>query len=141
MVRVAVDANGAMLPSALARALADAPGQPTIVCCQTGNVNTGAIDPVADLADIAHRHGAWLHVDGAIGLWSAALRPSRLPGLERADSWSTDAHKWLNVPYDCGITLCAHPESHRAAMTVTASYLVQAAPGTDRDPVDKSPSP
>jgi glutamate/tyrosine decarboxylase-like PLP-dependent enzyme len=113
MVRVGVDGNGAMLPDAL--------------------------DPVGPLADIAHRHGAWLHVDGAIGLWAAAVRPSRLPGLERADSWSTDAHKWLNVPYDCGITLCAHPAAHRAAMTVTASYLVQAAPGTDRDPVDWTP--
>ena len=139
IVRVAVDGNGAMLPAALKQALAAGPAQPTIVCCQTGNVNTGAIDPVAALADLAHRHGAWLHVDGAIGLWSAACRPSRLPGLERADSWSTDAHKWLNVPYDCGITICAHPEAHRAAMTVTAAYLVQAAPGTDRDPVDWNP--
>lgn len=139
MERVAVDANGAMLPDALEQVLAAKPNQPTIVCCQTGNVNTGAIDPVGALAAIAHRHGAWLHVDGAIGLWAAAVRPSRLPGLELADSWSTDAHKWLNVPYDCGITICAHPEAHRAAMTVTASYLVQAAPGTDRDPVDWNP--
>ncbi|MEQ1727323.1 MAG: aminotransferase class V-fold PLP-dependent enzyme, partial [Vicinamibacterales bacterium] len=139
MVRVAVDANGAMLPDALEAVLAAQPNQPTIVCCQTGNVNTGALDPVGALAAIAHRHGAWLHVDGAIGLWAAAVRPSRLPGLELADSWSTDAHKWLNVPYDCGITICAHPEAHRAAMTVTASYLVQAAPGTDRDPVDWNP--
>lgn len=137
--QVAVDGNGAMLPADLERVLASAPHGPAIVCCQTGNVNTGAIDRVADLAAIAHRHGAWLHVDGAIGLWSAACRPTRLPGLELADSWSTDAHKWLNVPFDCGITLCAHPASHRAAMTVTAAYLVQAAPGTDRDPVDWNP--
>ncbi len=139
MERVAVGANGAMVPEALEQVLASKPAQPTIVCCQTGNVNTGAIDPVGPLAAIAHRHGAWLHVDGAIGLWAAAVRPSRLPGLELADSWSTDAHKWLNVPYDCGITICAHPDAHRAAMTVTASYLVQAAPGTDRDPVDWNP--
>ena len=139
MERVAVDANGAMLPDALDQVLAAKPKQPTIVCCQTGNVNTGAIDPVGVLAAVAHRHGAWLHVDGAIGLWAAAGRPSRLPGLELADSWSTDAHKWLNVPYDCGLTICAHPVAHRAAMTVTASYLVQAAPGTDRDPVDWNP--
>ena len=139
MERVAVDANGAMLPDALDQVLASKPNQPTIVCCQTGNVNTGAIDPVGALAAVAHRHGAWLHVDGAIGLWAAAVRPSRLPGLELADSWSTDAHKWLNVPYDCGITICTHPAAHRAAMTVTASYLVQAAPGTDRDPVDWNP--
>lgn len=139
MEMVDVDANGAMMPDALERVLAASPGRPTIVCCQAGNVNTGALDPVSAIADIAHRHGAWLHVDGAIGLWSAACRPSKLPGLEKADSWSTDAHKWLNVPYDCGITICRHPAAHRAAMTVTASYLVQAAPGTDRDPVDWTP--
>jgi glutamate/tyrosine decarboxylase-like PLP-dependent enzyme len=137
---VGVDANGGMLPADLERVLARAPGQPTIVCCQAGNVNTGAIDPTGELASIAHAHGAWLHVDGAIGLWAAASRNiARLDGLDEADSWSTDAHKWLNVPYDCGIVICRHPESHRAAMTATASYLVQAAPGTDRDPVDWNP--
>lgn len=144
MERVAVDANGAMLAADLERVLAADPGRPTIVCCQAGNVNTGALDPVGELAAIAHAHDAWLHVDGAIGLWAAASHAagggsSRLPGLELADSWSTDAHKWLNVPYDCGITICRHPESHRAAMTATAAYLVQAAPGTDRDPVDWNP--
>jgi glutamate/tyrosine decarboxylase-like PLP-dependent enzyme len=139
LIRVAVDGNGAMLPAALERALASVRDEPTIVCCQAGNVNTGALDPVGELAAITRRHGAWLHVDGAIGLWTAAARPTRLPGLELADSWSTDAHKWLNVPYDCGITICRHPEAHRAAMTVTAAYLVQAAPGTDRDPVDWNP--
>jgi glutamate/tyrosine decarboxylase-like PLP-dependent enzyme len=138
-VHVAVDGNGAMIPADLARVLEQEPDRPTIVCCQAGNVNTGAIDPIGELADIAHARGAWLHVDGAIGLWAAASRPSRLPGLELADSWSTDAHKWLNVPYDCGITICRHPDAHRAAMTVTASYLVQSAPGTDRDPVDWNP--
>jgi glutamate/tyrosine decarboxylase-like PLP-dependent enzyme len=137
--KVAVDANGAMIPADLERVLSAEGGVPTIVCCQAGNINTGALDPVKELAEVAHAHGAWLHVDGAIGLWSATSVPSRLPGLELADSWSTDAHKWLNVPYDCGITICRHPESHRAAMTVTASYLVQAAPGTDRDPVDWNP--
>jgi glutamate/tyrosine decarboxylase-like PLP-dependent enzyme len=138
--RVAVDANGGVLPADLERVLATAPGRPTIVCCQAGNVNTGAIDPIGELASIAHTHGAWLHVDGAIGLWAAASRNTmRLEGLADADSWSTDAHKWLNVPYDCGIVICRHPESHRAAMTATASYLVQAAPGTDRDPVDWNP--
>lgn len=139
--RVAVDANGAMVPGDLERELALAPpGTPTIVCCQAGNINTGALDPVGELATIAHAHGAWLHVDGAIGLWAAASDSMpRLSGLEDADSWSTDAHKWLNVPYDCGIVICRHHESHRAAMTATASYLVQAAPGTDRDPVDWNP--
>ena len=137
---VAVDANGAMLPADLERVLARSPGRPTIVCCQVGNINTGALDPVGELAAIAHAHGAWLHVDGAIGLWAAASRSwPGLAGLDQADSWSTDAHKWLNVPYDCGIVICRHRESHRAAMTATASYLVQAAPDTDRDPVDWNP--
>jgi len=137
---VAVDANGAMIAADLERVLAAGTPGPTIVCCQAGNVNTGALDPVGELAAVAHAHRAWLHVDGAIGLWAAAVRPSPLPpGLELADSWSTDAHKWLNVPYDCGITLCRHPVSHRAAMTVTAAYLVQAEEGTDRDPVDWNP--
>jgi glutamate/tyrosine decarboxylase-like PLP-dependent enzyme len=137
---VVVDANGAMVPADLERLLSEGPRRPTIVCCQAGNINTGAIDPIGELADIAHAHGAWLHVDGAIGLWAAAggSRPD-LAGLERADSWSTDAHKWLNVPYDCGIVICRHAAPHRAAMTATASYLVQAAPGTDRDPVDWNP--
>ena len=139
MVRVAVDANGAMRPDALAQTLSALGNGPTIVCAQAGNVNTGALDPVGEIADITHAHDAWLHVDGAIGLWTAACRPTRLPGLEKADSCSTDAHKWLNVPYDCGITICRHPASHRAAMTVVAAYLVQAAPGTDRDPVDWTP--
>lgn len=139
IVHVPVDANGAMTASELERVLARADDRPTIVCCQTGNVNTGAMDPVGDLAAVAHAYGAWLHVDGAIGLWAAARRPSPLPGLEQADSWSTDAHKWLSVPYDCGIMFCRHPDAHRAAMTVTAAYLVQAVPGTDRDPVDWNP--
>jgi glutamate/tyrosine decarboxylase-like PLP-dependent enzyme len=137
---VAVDANGAMVPGDLERVLASDESRPAIVCCQAGNVNTGAIDPIGDLAAIAHAHGAWLHVDGAIGLWAAASRTStRLAGLDQADSWSTDAHKWLNVPYDCGIVICRHHQSHRAAMTATAAYLVQAEPGTDRDPVDWNP--
>jgi glutamate/tyrosine decarboxylase-like PLP-dependent enzyme len=139
MEHVAVDANGAMIPSALERVLAEGTGSPTIVCCQAGNVNTGALDPVGPLAEIAHAHDAWLHVDGAIGLWVAVGTRSRLEGLELADSWSTDAHKWLNVPYDCGIVFCRHRAAHRAAMTVTAPYLVQSAPDGDRDPVDWNP--
>jgi len=139
ILKTPCDGNGAMLVEGVAAVLASGPPQPTIVCCQAGNVNTGALDPIDELATLCAQHGAWLHVDGAIGLWAAACRPSRIPGLARADSWSTDAHKWLNVPYDCGITICRHPAAHRAAMTVTASYLVQAAPGTDRDPVDWNP--
>ena len=93
---------------------------PTIICVQAGNVNTGAFDPIAEVCRKAHAAGAWVHVDGAFGLWAAATQSRRhlADGIADADSWSTDAHKWLNVPYDCGITLCRHPEAHRAAMDV-----------------------
>lgn len=114
---------------------------PTIVCVQAGNVNTGSFDAVGKICDLAHEVGAWVHVDGAFGLWAAAA-PSRahlVEGVERADSWATDGHKWLNVPYDSGIAFCAHPEAHRAAMGVTASYLVQAAEGAERDELNWTP--
>jgi len=124
---VASDGEGRMIPDALARALAAASG-PTIVCAQLGEVNTGAMDPLAAIADLCEGAGAWLHVDGAFGLWAAATPALRhlTTGCERADSWTTDAHKWLNAPYDSGIVFCAHPESHRRAMTVQAAYLEQA---------------
>jgi glutamate/tyrosine decarboxylase-like PLP-dependent enzyme len=121
---VAADDQGRLKIDAFREALGDGP---TIVCAQAGEVNTGAFDPLPEIADACERSGAWLHVDGAFGLWAAAA-PSRkhlVKGIERADSWTTDAHKWLNVPYDSGIVFCAHPESHRAAMTITASYLIQ----------------
>ena len=109
-------------------------GGPTIVCAQAGNVSTGAFDPLAEIATIARDHGAWLHVDGAFGLWAAAgpeLR-DRAAGIELADSWSMDAHKWLNVPYDSGIAIVRDSQAHRAAMSATAAYFVQAA-GQQRD--------
>ena len=137
---VDVDAAGAMRPGSLARALtAGGPG-PAIVCAQAGNVNTGAVDPLGAIADLAHEHGAWVHVDGAFGLWAAAApaRRALVDGAERADSWATDGHKWLNVPYDCGIAFVADAAAHRAAMTVTASYLVQHE-GGPREPVDWNP--
>ena len=111
----------------LRAALADAAG-PVIVCAQAGNVNTGAVDPVGEIADACAAAGAWLHVDGAFGLWAAASpRLRRLTeGCERADSWATDAHKWLNVPYDCGLVFCRHPNAHGEAMAVAASYLQRA---------------
>ncbi|HSC49200.1 MAG TPA: pyridoxal-dependent decarboxylase [Gaiellaceae bacterium] len=123
---VAADDEGRMLPDALAEALAG-PAGPTIVCAQAGEVNTGAFDPLPEIASLARDAGAWLHVDGAFGIWAAVSPRLRhlVSGIELADSWTTDAHKWLNVPYDSGIVLCAHPESHRAAMTVSASYLIQ----------------
>jgi glutamate/tyrosine decarboxylase-like PLP-dependent enzyme len=122
---VAADAQGRLVPGGLRDALG---GEgPAIVCAQAGEVNTGAFDPLPEIADACEAAGAWLHVDGAFGIW-AAVSPRLahlVEGLERADSWTTDAHKWLNVPYDSGIVLCRHPESHRAAMTTTASYLIQ----------------
>ncbi len=137
--RVAADEQGRMRVDALADALANEPA-PTIVCAQAGNVNSGAFDPLAEVAELAHARGAWLHVDGAFGLWAAAspTMRGRLSGVERADSWATDAHKWLNVPYDSGLVFCAHPEAHRAAMTSSAAYLVQSS-GPERDPYDWVP--
>src|SRR3954451_2845200 len=121
---VAADAQGRLVPEALREALG---AGPTIVCAQAGEVNTGAFDPLPEIADACEAAGAWLHVDGAFGIWAAVSPRLRhlVAGLERADSWTTDAHKWLNVPYDSGVVLCRHPESHRAAMTVAASYLIQ----------------
>ena len=123
---VAADDQGRMVADALAEALAETAG-PTIVCAQAGDVNTGAFDPLEQIADACEGVSAWLHVDGAFGIWAAVSPRFRhlVAGLERADSWTTDAHKWLQVPYDSGLVFCAHPESHRAAMTVTASYLIQ----------------
>jgi glutamate/tyrosine decarboxylase-like PLP-dependent enzyme len=139
IVSVAADGQGRMRPDALADTLDDVTG-PTIVCAQSGNVNTGAFDPLVEIAAHAARHGAWLHVDGAFGLW-AAVSPSRrhwLDGVERADSWTIDGHKWLNVPYDCGIAIVAHPAAHRASMSQTASYLIRAS-GEERDGMDWTP--
>ncbi|HEX5798964.1 MAG TPA: aminotransferase class V-fold PLP-dependent enzyme [Gaiellaceae bacterium] len=114
---------------------------PTIVCAQAGNVNSGAVDPLEEIAEAAATAGAWLHVDGAFGLWAAATPAHRhlVAGVERADSWALDAHKLLNVPYDSGIAFCAHPESHRAAMAVQASYLEQVDPAAARDQMDWTP--
>jgi glutamate/tyrosine decarboxylase-like PLP-dependent enzyme len=123
---VDADEQGRMSVDALTGEMAQGDG-PTIVCAQAGEVNTGAFDPLAAIADLCRDAGAWLHVDGAFGIW-AAVSPELqhlVSGMERADSWTTDAHKWLNVPYDSGIVLCAHPESHRRAMTVQAEYLIQ----------------
>jgi glutamate/tyrosine decarboxylase-like PLP-dependent enzyme len=136
VVRVTADSAGRMRPDALADALAKVRG-PALVCAQAGNVNTGAFDPLDAIADACSSHGAWLHVDGAFGLWAAAS-PSfagLLAGVDRADSWSTDAHKWLNVPYDGGVVFVRDPAAHRAAMTSTASYYVQTA-GGERDPFE-----
>jgi glutamate/tyrosine decarboxylase-like PLP-dependent enzyme len=138
---VATDAAGAMRPAALAEALGDQRG-PVIVCAQAGNVNTGAVDPLAEVCDVAHAAGAWVHVDGAFGLWAAASprRRALVAGAERADSWATDAHKWLNVPYDCGIAIVADRAAHRAAMGATAAYIADAVDFEQaRSPMDYNP--
>ncbi|MBM3678149.1 MAG: aspartate aminotransferase family protein, partial [Actinobacteria bacterium] len=116
------DSQGRMLVEGLAAALAT--DAPTIVCAQAGEVNTGAFDDLGAIADAAAQTGAWVHVDGAFGLWAAAYpRLAHLvAGHARADSWATDGHKWLNVPYDCGIAFCAHPTAHAAAMEYSAPY-------------------
>jgi glutamate/tyrosine decarboxylase-like PLP-dependent enzyme len=139
IVPVPADDQGRMVVAELRRALDDAQG-PVIVCAQAGNVNTGAFDDLDAIADAADERRAWLHVDGAFGLWAAASPNLRsiVAGVERADSWATDGHKWLNVPYDSGIAMVAHPTSHRAAMSVTAAYLEQAH-GGDRDQMDWNP--
>ena len=140
VVPVAGDDQGRMLPEALREAVRASEG-PTIVCALAGNVNTGSFDPLDAAADAAEEAGAWLHVDGAFGLWAAASPRLRylVAGAERADSWATDAHKWLNVPYDSGIALCANPEAHRAALGVSASYLIHADEGGPRDEMDWTP--
>ena len=131
--RIAIDRQGRMRAEELKRLLPALKG-PIIVCAQAGDVNTGSFDPLDAIAEVAHERGAWLHVDGAFGLWGAVSPglKSLLKGIELADSWATDGHKWLNVPYDSGISICAHPEAHRAAMGSSAAYLINA--DTARDP-------
>lgn len=137
---VPVDDQGRMRPDALREVLAAGDDGPTIVCAQAGNVNTGAFDPVGDICDIGHEHGAWVHLDGAFGLWAAASPARRhlVDGVERADSWAADAHKWLNVPYDSGLVFCADAAAHRAAMGMSAGYLTPARTG-ERDGFDFNP--
>ena len=121
---VPADDEGRMLPAELDAALAEHAG-PQIVCAQVGDVNSGAFDPLDEIVTVSHAHGAWCHVDGAFGLW-AAVSPSRhglLSGYAAADSWATDGHKWLNVPYDCGIAIVADPARQRGAMSMAADYI------------------
>jgi glutamate/tyrosine decarboxylase-like PLP-dependent enzyme len=124
---VPADDQGRIRLDALAVALSQASGNPLIVCLQAGNVHSGAFDPIGDAVDLAHRHGAWVHIDGAFGLWAAASPNYRelITGVERADSWATDAHKTLNVPYDNGIAIVANAEAMYAAMGAHAAYLIQ----------------
>jgi glutamate/tyrosine decarboxylase-like PLP-dependent enzyme len=139
LVSVEADDQGRMRPDALRAALAAGAG-PVIVCLQAGEVNTGAFDPFVPLVEAAHAAGAWVHVDGAFGLWAAASSRHRhsVQGAAGADSWATDGHKWLNVPYDSGLLFTAHPDSHRAAMASHAAYLSRARAG-ERDEDDWTP--
>ena len=136
---VATDDQGRMRPDALAAALAAGSG-PRLVIAQAGQINTGAIDPVTEVAALARRHDAWLHVDGAFGLWARACPETRslAEGLELADSWATDGHKWLQVPYDCGYVIVRDPAAHRRAMGLEAAYL-PVARGEHRNPRDFVP--
>jgi glutamate/tyrosine decarboxylase-like PLP-dependent enzyme len=120
IVKVPVDSQGRMIPDAL-----PALSGPTIVCVQAGNVNTGAFDPLAEICERAHAARAWVHVDGAFGLWAATSTSTEhlTAGLADADSWATDFHKWLNVPYDSGLALVRDADALRAAMAITAEYL------------------
>ena len=142
--QVQADRNGGIDVVDLGRVLAGGDIEaPTIVCLQAGNVNTGACDDLA--AACATVRGAapnaWVHVDGAFGLWAAAAPTRRhlVAGIEDADSWGTDGHKWLNVPYDCGYVFCAHPDAHRASMTFSAAYLTGHDNRTERAPSDYVP--
>jgi glutamate/tyrosine decarboxylase-like PLP-dependent enzyme len=133
-----VDAQGTVLPRSLSTALATGDGRPTLLALQAGNIHSGASDPFEDLVPLAHRHGAWVHVDGAFGLWAAASPTYRplVAAVAEADSWATDAHKTLNVPYDSGLVIVRDPADLRIAMTVHGAYLVHDAAG---DPHEKVP--
>jgi glutamate/tyrosine decarboxylase-like PLP-dependent enzyme len=124
---VPADDQGRLRLDALADTLADITDNPVIVCLQAGNVHSGAFDPLGAAVDLAHQHGAWVHIDGAFGLWAAASPSYRslVAGAERADSWATDAHKTLNVPYDSGLAIVANAQAMYAAMGVHAAYLIQ----------------
>jgi glutamate/tyrosine decarboxylase-like PLP-dependent enzyme len=131
---VPADSQGRMKPALIPRLQG-----PVIVCAQVGNVNTGACDPLGEICDIAHNMGAWVHVDGAFGLWAAATpaRKHLVDGVARADSWATDAHKWLNVPHDSGVAIVREPKALRRAMSITASYYPD--PGPKREPMQWGP--
>lgn len=134
VVRIPVDPQGRMRADALPNI-----SGPTIVCIQAGNVNSGAFDPAAEIVRVAHEAGAWVHVDGAFGLW-AAVTPARahlVAEVREADSWATDAHKWLNVPYDSGLVFCRRAGDLRAALTHSpAAYLFE---GEEREPMEYTP--
>ena len=143
-IEVQCDDQSRMIPEALEAVLVELEG-PTIVCVESANINTGAFDPFAEVADAADRHRSrgnptWVHVDGAIGLWAraSAERKHLTDGMDRLDSWSTDAHKLLNVGYDSGVAICRNVAAHQGAISVRAPYLIQSE-GEARDPLDWVP--
>ena len=139
IVRVKTDRQGVIDVEELRRALAEG-GGPAIVICQAGQINTGAFDRFSAIADLAARQGAWLHVDGAFGLWARAVPELKAlaSGAERADSWAVDGHKWLQMPYDSGFAIVRDANAHRRAMDISASYLTES-PGDGRNPTHFSP--
>ncbi len=136
VIKVDVDGEGRIIPAALERAIAGLEG-PKVIIAQAGHINSGAFDPFTDIAAIARAHDAWLHVDGAFGLWARAsanaAERALTNGIEHCDSWCTDGHKWLQVPYDCGFAIVRHKATLEKAMTQWASYLPQIGTG-DRVP-------
>lgn len=136
---VACENDGRMRMTDLERMLQNSPDTATIICLQAGDLHTGLYDPFTEACRIAHGHDAWVHIDGAFGLWAATSDRLRhlLTGAELADSWATDGHKWLNVPYDCGLVFVAQAEAHRAAMEQSAVYRIKV--GDTRDQVDWNP--
>jgi glutamate/tyrosine decarboxylase-like PLP-dependent enzyme len=139
VVPVEADEQGRMRPDALRSGISAVSG-PLIVCAQSGNVNTGAFDPLGEIEPIVRERAGWLHIDGAFGLWAAACPSLRrhVHGAAAADSWAIDGHKWLNVPYDCGFAIVAHPAAHAAAMSQSAVYLIRAG-DQERDGMDWTP--
>ena len=143
LFEVETDNQDRMRPDLLVQAVRTARARgfvPFMVSATLGTTVAGALDPVLRIAKVAREERLWLHVDGAFGLWAAAAPSLRhlVAGSERADSWACDAHKWLNVPYDCGIALCAHPDAHRSSMTAQAVYLMREA-DVIREPMDWTP--
>ncbi len=139
IIDLPVDQHGQLRAAPLEKVLAAEPNAPTIVLLQAGDLNTGSFDPYPELIPVARRYGAWVHVDGAFGLW-AATSPEHQRftlGVEQADSWATDGHKWLNVPYDCGYAIVANREAHYRSMAHHANYLSHSA--VARDQVDWNP--
>jgi glutamate/tyrosine decarboxylase-like PLP-dependent enzyme len=127
LVQVEQKDDGTINVAALKVELEKFPDMPTIVSLAAGDLNRGAFDPFDEVCDLAHAFNAWVHIDGAFGLWVASSKRFRhlVKGIEKADSWATDAHKWLNVPYDSGIAFVADSDAHKTAMTIPASYVVE----------------